>query len=116
MKTQQVNATSPGLHLTEGATDDNEETQISVMSDLSMEGALGVGSEMERIHIQEKNKAMAAKLKVRFIFIGCWCVSSSILSINGMLYTLNIFVSLVIGSEYEPLRRSRFIFLLFQHI
>ena len=30
-----------------------------------MEGVKGVGSELERVHIAEKNKAMAAKLKVR---------------------------------------------------
>ena len=30
-----------------------------------MEEVRGVGSELERVHIVEKNKAMAAKLKVR---------------------------------------------------
>ena len=34
-------------------------------TELTLEGVSGVGSEMERIHIAEKNKAMAAKLKVR---------------------------------------------------
>ena len=29
-----------------------------------MEGVSGVGSELDRVHIAEKNKAMAAKLKV----------------------------------------------------
>lgn len=33
-------------------------------TDLDLEGVSNVGSEMERIHIAEKNKAMAAKLKV----------------------------------------------------
>ena len=33
-----------------------------------MEGVAGVGSEMERIHIAEKNKAMAAKLKVLYMY------------------------------------------------
>ena len=33
-------------------------------TELTLEGVSGVGSEMERIHIAEKNKAMAAKLKV----------------------------------------------------
>ena len=34
-----------------------------------MEGVAGVGSEMERIHIAEKNKAMAAKLKVLYMYM-----------------------------------------------
>jgi len=33
-------------------------------TELTLEGVANVGSEMERIHIAEKNKAMAAKLKV----------------------------------------------------
>ena len=33
-------------------------------TELTLDGVSGVGSEMERIHIAEKNKAMAAKLKV----------------------------------------------------
>jgi hypothetical protein len=32
-------------------------------TELTLEGVSGVGSELERIHIAEKNKAMAAKLK-----------------------------------------------------
>ena len=39
--------------------------QMSGTTELSMEGVKGVGSELERVHIAEKNKAMAAKLKVR---------------------------------------------------
>ena len=35
-------------------------------TELTLEGVAGVGSEMERIHIAEKNKAMAAKLKVQY--------------------------------------------------
>ena len=39
-------------------------------TELTLEGVAGVGSEMERIHIAEKNKAMAAKLKVmRYIHV-----------------------------------------------
>ena len=34
-------------------------------TELTLEGVSGVGSELERIHIAEKNKAMAAKLKVK---------------------------------------------------
>ena len=37
---------------------------MSGTTELSMEGVKGVGSELERVHIAEKNKAMAAKLKV----------------------------------------------------
>ena len=33
-------------------------------TELSMEGAANVGSEMDRVHIAEKNKQMAAMLKV----------------------------------------------------
>ena len=36
-------------------------------TELTLEGVAGVGSEMERIHIAEKNKAMAEKLKVPHI-------------------------------------------------
>lgn len=49
----------------EGATDDQEEGQKEGTTELTMEGVSNVGSEMERVHIAEKNKAMAAKLKVR---------------------------------------------------
>lgn len=48
----------------EGATDDQEEGQREGDTDLTMEGVSNVGSEMDRVHIAEKNKAMAAKLKV----------------------------------------------------
>ena len=41
-------------------------------TELTLEGVSGVGSEMERIHIAEKNKAMAAKLKV--MPLTCTCV------------------------------------------
>jgi len=34
-----------------------------------MEGVRGIGSELERVHIAEKNKAMAAKLKVRVVTV-----------------------------------------------
>lgn len=61
---QQKLATPPSVHVTEGATDDQEEGQMSGTTDLSMEGVTRVGSEMDRVHIAEKNKAMAAKLKV----------------------------------------------------
>ena len=63
-KLQQKLATPPSMHVTEGATDDQEEGQLSGTTDLSMEGVTRVGSEMDRVHIAEKNKAMAAKLKV----------------------------------------------------
>ena len=63
-KLQQKLATPPSVHVTEGATDDQEEGQVSGTTDLSMEGVAKVGSEMDRVHIAEKNKAMAAKLKV----------------------------------------------------
>ena len=35
-----------------------------------MEGVRGVGSELERVHIVEKTKAMVAKLKVRATSLG----------------------------------------------
>ena len=58
-------ATPHQLHVKEGATDDQEEAQTSGTTELTMEGVAGVGSELERVHIAEKNKAMAAKLKVK---------------------------------------------------
>ena len=61
---QQKLATPPSIHVSEGATDDQEEEQLSGTTDLNMEGVTRVGSEMDRVHIAEKNKAMAAKLKV----------------------------------------------------
>ena len=63
-KLQQKLATPPSIHVAEGATDDQEEGQVSGTTDLSLEGVAMVGSEMDRVHIAEKNKAMAAKLKV----------------------------------------------------
>ena len=57
-------ATPPQLHLKEGAHEELEEGQQTGTSDFTMEGVTGVGSELERVHIAEKNKAMAAKLKV----------------------------------------------------
>lgn len=60
---QQTLATPPSIHVTEGATDDHEEGEMSGTTDLTMEGVSRVGSEMDRVHIAEKNKAMAAKLK-----------------------------------------------------
>ena len=38
-------------------------------TELTLEGVAGVGSEMDRIHIAEKNKAMAEKLKVLYIHV-----------------------------------------------
>lgn len=55
----------------EGATDDQEEGQVEGTTELNLEGVSNVGSEMERIHIAEKNKAMAAKLKVKNISLCC---------------------------------------------
>ena len=50
--------------LQEGTTDDQEEGQMEGATELTLEGVSNVGSEMDRVHIAEKNKAMAAKLKV----------------------------------------------------
>lgn len=62
------NLTTPSSSLVkEGATDDQEEAQMEGTSEFTHdEGVSNVGSEMDRIHIAEKNKAMAAKLKVCF--------------------------------------------------
>lgn len=62
---QQKLATPVAIHVQEGATDDQEEGQMTGTTDLSLEGVAGLGSELERVHIAERNKAMAAKLKVR---------------------------------------------------
>ena len=48
----------------EGTHEEHDEAQVTGQTELSMEGVAGVGSELERVHIAEKNKAMAAKLKV----------------------------------------------------
>ena len=57
--------TTPSIALVqEGATDDQEEGQVEGDTELDLEGVSNVGSEMDRVHIAEKNKAMAAKLKV----------------------------------------------------
>lgn len=59
------NLTTPSSSLLkEGATDDQEEDQMEGNTELTLEGVSNIGSEMERVHIAEKNKAMAAKLKV----------------------------------------------------
>lgn len=59
------NLTTPSSSLVkEGATDDQEEGQMEGTTELNLEGVSNIGSEMERVHIAEKNKAMAAKLKV----------------------------------------------------
>ncbi len=60
--------TNPSSHVKEGAADDQEEAQIKGDTDLGLEGVAGVDSELSRVHIQEKNKAMAAKLKVRIFY------------------------------------------------
>ena len=60
-----ANLTTPSKNLLqEGATDDQEEGQTQGDTELNLEGVANVNSEMERVHIAEKNKAMAAKLKV----------------------------------------------------
>jgi len=59
------NLTTPSKQmLKEGATDDQEEGQTEGDTELDLEGVENVDSEMDRVHIAEKNKAMAAKLKV----------------------------------------------------
>ena len=59
------NLTTPSAqHVKEGVTDDQEEGQREGTSEFTMEGVANVGSEMDRVHIAERNKAMAAKLKV----------------------------------------------------
>lgn len=55
-------ATKEADHVAEG--DDQEGGETAAASEFTMEGLTGVGSEMDRVHIAEKNKAMAAKLKV----------------------------------------------------
>ena len=57
-------ATPSSALIKEGATDDQEEGQLEGTTDFNLEGVSNVGSEMDRVHIAEKNKAMAAKLKV----------------------------------------------------
>ena len=63
-KIQMKMATPISIHVQEGATDYQEESQLTGTTEFSLEGVSGVGSELERVHIAERNKAMAAKLKV----------------------------------------------------
>ena len=64
--------TTPSANLVkEGATDDQEEGQKEGTTELNLEGVSNVGSEMDRVHIAEKNKAMAAKLKVLCLRVFC---------------------------------------------
>lgn len=62
---QQITTTPPNIHVTENQHgDEGEEAEVEGTTDFSLEGISNVGSEMERVHITEKNKSMAAKLKV----------------------------------------------------
>ena len=54
----------------EGATDDQEDAQVEGNTELTLEGVSNVDSEMDRVHIAEKNKVMAAKLKVKLVHDG----------------------------------------------
>lgn len=61
---QQITTTPPSIHVTENQHgDEGEEAELEGTTDFSLEGIANVGSEMERVHITEKNKSMAAKLK-----------------------------------------------------
>ena len=60
-KLKQMTAAPP---VPESATDDTAEDQTAGATEFSMDDTEGIGSEMDRVHIAEKNKAMAAKLKV----------------------------------------------------
>ena len=60
----QITTTPPSIHVTENVNDEGEEGQLEGATDFSLEGVSNVGSELERVHITEKNKSMAAKLKV----------------------------------------------------
>ncbi|XP_065908751.1 radixin-like [Dysidea avara] len=59
----QITTTPPSIHVTENVNDEGEEGQLEGATDFSLEGVSNVGSELERVHITEKNKSMAAKLK-----------------------------------------------------
>ena len=50
--------------ITEGAQDEGEEEGDAGNTDLNMDGVANLNSELSRVHIAEKNKAMAEKLKV----------------------------------------------------
>jgi len=66
---QQITTTPPSIHVAENVNDEGEEGQVEGTTDFSLEGVANVGSEMERIHITEKNKSMAEKLKVHISVI-----------------------------------------------
>ena len=69
---QQITTTPPSSHLSENHHgDEDEEAVLEGTTDFSLEGVANVGSEMERIHITEKNKSMAEKLKVIIIQSNC---------------------------------------------
>ena len=50
--------------ITEGTQDEGEEEGDAGNTDLNMDGVANLNSELSRVHIAEKNKAMAEKLKV----------------------------------------------------
>ena len=65
---QQITTTPPSSHITENQHgNEGKEVEVEGTTDFSLEGIANVGSEMERIHITEKNKSMAKKLKVIII-------------------------------------------------
>lgn len=64
---QQITTTPPSAHLSENHHGDEDEEVLEGTTDFSLEGVANVGSEMERVHITEKNKSMAEKLKVIII-------------------------------------------------
>ena len=98
---QQKLATPPSIHVAEGATDDQEEGQISGTTDLSLEGVAMVGSEMDRVHIAEKNKAMAAKLKVTDGRLGVAVIVECLLEGDLCLCDLPLSVTNVRASRYS---------------
>ena len=79
-----MQATPESHHVQESAHDDEEEGPTTHDSEFTMEGLTGVGSEMDRVHIAEKNKAMAAKLKVRTTL----CSVISLLVLECVLFSL----------------------------
>lgn len=64
------------------AEEDQDEGETEGTTELSLEGVANVGSEMKRLHITEKNKAMAAKLKV-LLYIDHHIITGADLINNG---------------------------------
>ena len=87
---EKASATPAHNFVTEGAQDEGEEDgEAAGDTDLNMEGISNLNSELSRVHIAEKNKAMAEKLKV------CVCVCGSVMCMCTNFMCVQVCVSMM---------------------